>query len=118
MGSQVQAVTVEISWLPGTESAEQIVKVDPKGGPMVYTHDGNYMFMKTYGRMCTLPPGAIAPGKPWNYMSSTEKAVQLEIAAKKNVAMIERYGEAYFAGATLPSPAMVKACGQAVGSVA
>mmetsp|Transcript_57087 Transcript_57087/g.114467 ORF Transcript_57087/g.114467 Transcript_57087/m.114467 type:complete len:134 (-) Transcript_57087:304-705(-) len=105
-----ESLDVDIGWCTET------VLVHPEGGPQVYKEDGTYGFMTSRGFGWSRANGGVGIGtKTWSGMSSTEKSVAIEVAAKMNAALRDRYGEEYFKGARLPSRQQVDAAKKRMG---
>mmetsp|Transcript_50135 Transcript_50135/g.149713 ORF Transcript_50135/g.149713 Transcript_50135/m.149713 type:complete len:130 (-) Transcript_50135:209-598(-) len=104
---------VDLGW------CKEMVLVHPEGGPQVYREDGSFGFLKTRGPGWGRPMGGCGTGgKHWSSLSSTEKKVSIEVAAKINASMKERYGEDYFARAELPSKKQIQAVLRTMGAQA
>mmetsp|Transcript_8113 Transcript_8113/g.22019 ORF Transcript_8113/g.22019 Transcript_8113/m.22019 type:complete len:138 (-) Transcript_8113:50-463(-) len=109
-GKQTESVSVDLGWCTET------VLIHPEGGPQVYQEDGSYFFLMSRGFGWSRNNGGVGIGtKNWGGMSSTEKSVAIEVAAKRNAAMKDRYGEDYFNGARLPSGRDIAVAKRAMG---
>mmetsp|Transcript_33981 Transcript_33981/g.108020 ORF Transcript_33981/g.108020 Transcript_33981/m.108020 type:complete len:130 (+) Transcript_33981:73-462(+) len=100
---------------------KETVLVHPEGGPQILQPDGSYAFGRQTEYYWVGGPSSFKPllvkGKTWEKMTSTEKAVQIEIAAKKNAALRERLGNEFFTYAALPSRERIMAAKKELGMV-